>query len=143
MSLIYNLLKKILKHIDPTGELWAIDPDRCCDIRKVLPMNGVLEKYDVVITGRKRYQGASRSQIGFVDKEDKNSKLNPLAFWTQEDVCGYMVRHDLPQHPLLKKGFLSIGCHPCTERVSRGEDSRSGRWKNQIKTECEINNRRK
>lgn len=125
--------------IDPQGDLHKSDPDACCDLRKVTPMSTGLESFDAWITGRKRFQNADREDLPiFEQAESGKIKVNPLANWTMTDLKTYAEQHDLPPHPLVAQGYPSIGCEVCTSRVASGEDSRSGRWRNQEKTECGI-----
>lgn len=123
---------------DPKGNLWVRDTNRCCFIRKVAPMARVLEGFDAWASGRKRYQGGVRSLLPHFEASDGRIKVNPLAFWTKDDVLDYKTKHSLPDHPLVAEGFASIGCMPCTDRVEKGEDERAGRWRGQTKTECGI-----
>ena len=125
--------------IDPKGDLHMTDTDGCCALRKVAPLNGALEKFSARITGRKRYQTPERREMPIYETDDTDmTKINPLAYWSAKDVTAYMRKHDLPPHPMLSLGYLSIGCQPCTTRVSDGEDPRAGRWRHQEKTECGI-----
>ena len=124
---------------DPDGALNATDPDACCALRKVRPLERALEPYAAWITGRKRQQSKTRASMPFAECDAENRvKLNPLADWTTDDVRAYMKQHDLPAHPLVAKGFHSIGCAPCTSAVRDGEDPRAGRWRGKKKTECGI-----
>lgn len=124
---------------DPEKRLHASDPDACCDLRKVRPLDAALADFDGWISGRKRYQGGSRDSLPVVEQDDAGRlKLNPLASWSREEVGAYMIRHDLPRHPLVAKGFTSIGCAPCTTPVAEGEDPRAGRWRGSSKVECGI-----
>lgn len=123
---------------DPKGVLWASAPDRCCALRKVLPLARALEGFDAWITGRKRFQGGLRSHLPVIEAAEGRIKINPLARWQRADIEAYFAAHDLPRHPLEADGFLSIGCMPCTDRVAPGEDLRAGRWRDQAKTECGI-----
>ncbi len=127
-----------LKAVDPDGTLWAGRPDRCCHIRKVLPLQRALSGIDTWITGRKRYQGGERSRLAVVETQGGRVKVNPLANWSQGDIDGYFAAHGLPRHPLQADGYLSIGCMPCTDRASDPDDARSGRWAGRGKTECGI-----
>ncbi len=127
-----------LKQEDPHGDLHLEQPDSCCDLRKVRPLSRKIFDYNVRITGRKRYQTPDRKNMPILETDGKQIKLNPLAYWTAKDVTTYLRKHDLPVHPLLSLGFLSIGCQPCTTRVSDGEDARAGRWRNLDKDECGI-----
>ena len=128
----------ILTTQDIDAGLWLRDPDKCCAIRKVAPLSRALSGFDAWISGRKRYQGGLRIALPVVEADGERIKVNPLAEWTKEELADYLVRHDLPEHPLVADGFRSIGCMPCTERVAEGEDERSGRWRGRGKTECGI-----
>ncbi|MDQ0315237.1 phosphoadenylyl-sulfate reductase [Amorphus orientalis] len=123
---------------DPQGTLWAKDTDRCCTIRKVLPLERALSGYDSWITGRKRFQAATRNALPLVEWDGLHVKVNPLADWTKEDLAAFMEERALPSHPLTAQGFPSIGCMPCTSRVEEGADERSGRWQGSGKVECGI-----
>jgi len=123
---------------DAGSDLYQSNPDLCCTLRKVDPLAGALSQYKARITGRKRYQTPERSQMPIYEVGKKMIKINPLAYWSPKDMSTYMRKHDLPPHPMLSLGFPSIGCQPCTTRVSDGEDPRAGRWRNFDKTECGI-----
>ncbi len=123
---------------DPAGGLAAADPDACCTIRKVLPLEAGLSGFDAWISGRKRYQGASREALPLVERVDGRVKINPLANWSAAEVTAEHIRRGLPAHPLLAYGFRSIGCAPCTRAVAPEEDVRAGRWAGTGKTECGI-----
>ncbi|UZK69635.1 phosphoadenylyl-sulfate reductase [Sphingomonas sp. S1-29] len=127
---------------DETGLRWSYDPDGCCEIRKVVRLARALAGFDATVTGRKAFQASTRSALPRFELDASDDfgrlKLNPLATWTQADLTDYFVAHDLPVHPLVAKGFPSIGCAPCTSKVAPGEDPRSGRWKGWDKVECGI-----
>ncbi|HEY8007475.1 MAG TPA: phosphoadenylyl-sulfate reductase [Methylocella sp.] len=123
---------------DPENFLWASNPDRCCEIRKVLPLAEALEGYDAWITGRKRFQAQSRGELALLESEGGRIKVNPLAHWPAVKILDYLDAFDLPRHPLVDKGFLSIGCMPCTSPVKPGEDPRAGRWRGTAKVECGL-----
>lgn len=124
---------------DPDGDLHLSDPDACCDLRKVIPLEHALKPFDAWITGRKRFQGGKRTEMEFFEADDAGRiKVNPLAHWTPGDVQDYILNNRLPRHPLVSKGFPSIGCAPCTSRVNEGEDPRAGRWRGREKQECGI-----
>ncbi|MBC7675841.1 MAG: phosphoadenylyl-sulfate reductase [Rhodoferax sp.] len=124
---------------DPDNTLHQFNTDACCALRKTEPLERALSGYDAWITGRKRYQGASRAAVDFFEAEgDIRIKVNPLAHWDRADLEDYMVNNRLPRHPLVAKGYPSIGCAPCTSPVSPGEDPRAGRWRNSEKVECGI-----
>lgn len=123
---------------DPGGLLHRTDPDACCALRKTEPLEGALSGFDAWITGRKRYQGGARRALPLVETDGTRLKVNPLAAWSREDVAAYIERHDLPRHPLVARGYPSIGCAPCTTPVAAGEDERAGRWRGTGKDECGI-----
>jgi phosphoadenosine phosphosulfate reductase len=123
---------------DPHRALWMTNPDLCCFIRKTEPLQRALRGFDAWFTGRKRFQNSIRAELPLFEADDGRIKVNPLASWTQADLKAYAARHDLPEHPLVAKGYPSIGCVPCTTRVLPGEDQRAGRWRGLDKTECGI-----
>ena len=124
---------------DPTGTLNSIDTDACCALRKSAPLTAALGPFDAWITGRKRYQSGQRAGLPFFEADgDGRLKINPLAHWSQKNVQDYIENNDLPRHPLVTRGYPSIGCAPCTTPVAPGEDARSGRWRGQDKDECGI-----
>jgi phosphoadenosine phosphosulfate reductase len=123
---------------DPNGDLYASNPDLCCHIRKTMPMLSALRALDCWITGRKRSQASTRTDLSLFEAQDRWIKINPLLDWSGDDVAAYMARHNLPDHPLKSQGYLSVGCAPCTRAVAAGEDARAGRWADSDKTECGI-----
>ncbi|MHA6261573.1 phosphoadenylyl-sulfate reductase [Arenibacterium sp. CAU 1754] len=125
---------------DPDGTLHQTDTDACCALRKTAPLNAALAGYDGWITGRKRFQSGTRAALDFFEVEDGTGriKINPLAHWAPEDVRAYMDENRLPRHPLVARGYPSIGCAPCTSPVKPGEDPRAGRWRDTSKDECGI-----
>ena len=127
---------------DETGLRWSYDPDGCCEIRKVRPLEKSMAGFDASFTGRKSFQSSTRANLPRfeVDTTDAQGrlKINPLIDWDASQIEGYLIRHDLPRHPLIAQGYPSIGCSPCTTQVAPGEDPRSGRWKGWDKTECGI-----
>ncbi len=124
---------------DPDNTLHQFNTDACCALRKTEPLERALSGFDAWITGRKRYQGATRAAVDFFEAEgDIRIKVNPLAHWDRADLEDYMVNNRLPRHPLVAKGYPSIGCAPCTSPVKPGEDPRAGRWRNSEKVECGI-----
>ncbi|MCB1354493.1 MAG: phosphoadenylyl-sulfate reductase [Rhodobacteraceae bacterium] len=124
--------------IDPNGDLHQRDQDACCDFRKVLPLERALARWPVVISGRKRFQASTRQALEVFEADGERLRVNPLAHWNAQDLRAYMDAHDLPRHPLVAKGYPSIGCAPCTTRVAEGEDPRAGRWRGTDKVECGI-----
>lgn len=127
-----------LERIDPEGDLHRTDTDACCAVRKVEPMARGVEPFGAWLTGRKRFQAATRAHLPVFEAVGPRLRINPLARWTTSDLAGYMRRHALRENPLVAYGYLSIGCFPCTQAVKPGEDARSGRWAGQAKTECGI-----
>lgn len=125
---------------DAQGDLWNRDPNRCCHIRKVLPLERLFESgaYDAWITGRKRYHGDMRLHLETIEYVEGKIKINPLVHWGGEDIRAAFLQYGLPLHPLVGQGYPSIGCHHCTHKVEEGDDPRSGRWKGLEKTECGI-----
>lgn len=124
---------------DPEGQLHLTDTDACCELRKTVPLQSALGGFDAWITGRKRFQGGKRETLDFFENEaDIRIKINPLAHWAREDLQEYMLNNRLPRHPLVAKGYPSIGCAPCTSPVKEGEDPRAGRWRGSQKEECGI-----
>lgn len=129
---------KLLAKEDEDKFLWARNPDRCCEIRKVLPLANALQGYDAWITGRKRFQAATRASLPLFEADGARIKVNPLAGWTKAEIDAYFETHGLPRHELIAKNYLSIGCVPCTSPVRPGEDARAGRWRDRGKTECGV-----
>ncbi len=123
---------------DVDGILHHFDADACCALRKSEPLERALEGFGGWITGRKRIHGGTRASLPLFERSDRRIKINPLADWTPEQVSAYITRHDLPRHPLVAKGFPSIGCQPCTTPTAADEDPRAGRWRGQSKEECGI-----
>ncbi|MBA3326029.1 MAG: phosphoadenylyl-sulfate reductase [Rhodobacteraceae bacterium] len=123
---------------DPDGTLNRRDPDACCDLRKVRPLDRTLQRWPVTISGRKRFQASTRSTIEVIEAHDDRLRINPLADWSAGEVRAYMTAHALPLHPLVARGYPSIGCAPCTTAVRPGEDDRAGRWRGAEKVECGI-----
>lgn len=127
-----------VKSQDPEGILHRSEPDACCDLRKTRPLQSALEGFDGWITGRKRFQSGRRASLEHFEKDGGGIKINPLAHWRAEDVADYIAENRLPRHPLVARGYPSIGCAPCTSAVAKGEDARAGRWRNSDKDECGI-----
>ncbi len=137
----------LVARIDPAGDLWSTTPNRCCWMRKVEPLDRAVKALglEALITGRKRYQTSERAQLEKIELDDKGIfRINPLVYYTKEKQREESKLLGLPEHPLLGKGYLSIGCAPCTQPVTEGQDERAGRWahtiglENEQKTECGI-----
>jgi phosphoadenosine phosphosulfate reductase len=131
-------LEETLKRDDPERDLWFSDPDACCRIRKVEPLARALKPFSAWINGRKRFQGGLRADIPVVEQDGARLKFNPFANVSRETIEAIYKSADLPPHPLVAKGFLSVGCMPCTSRAEAGEDARAGRWRGRAKSECGI-----
>ena len=124
-------------------ELYIRDSDRCCHINKVEPLQRALENYDGWISGIRRDQSPLRAGTPLIEAQmlpsgNEIMKIHPLAHWSKQQVADYLKTHAIPTHPLLERGFASIGCWPCTRSVGVGEDERAGRWSGVTKTECGI-----
>jgi phosphoadenosine phosphosulfate reductase len=120
--------------------LFSREPDECCALRKVEPLERALAEYDAWAAGLRRDESPTRANTPVVHFEASRGKVkvNPLAAWTQSDVDTYISRYDIPVNPLLSQGYGSVGCWPCTRRVRAGEDPRAGRWPMFDKTECGL-----
>ncbi len=120
--------------------LWSRDPDQCCGLRKVEPLGRILKNYSAWITGIRRDQSPTRANAGLIEWDQKFQlvKVNPLAAWSVEQVWAYIYRHDVPYNILHERHYPSVGCTHCTAPVMPGDDPRSGRWKNFVKTECGL-----
>ncbi len=123
---------------DPNGVLWSRDPDACCAFRKVEPLKRALDGFSALVTGRKRFQTRERSSMYAVEFFGGRFRFNPLCDWSLADVDAYFAKHNLPRHPLVEDGYVSIGCMPCTRRLQAGESYRDGRWAGLEKDECGI-----
>jgi phosphoadenosine phosphosulfate reductase len=121
-------------------DLFARDPDRCCALRKVAPLNTAMRDYDAWITGLRRDETPSRANTPVVSWDANRGKVKvcPIARWTADDVDKYVADHGILLNPLLMDGYESIGCRPCTRRTMAGQDARSGRWAGSSKTECGL-----
>jgi phosphoadenosine phosphosulfate reductase len=116
------------------------DPDRCCALRKVEPLERGLKPYTAWINGMRREESPTRAGVRVVDYDAKRNmvKISPLAAWTQDDVDAYVADNSVLINPLFLDGYTSIGCEPCTRRPLPGEDARAGRWAGLAKTECGL-----
>ena len=135
----YNLNLTVTQPV-AGAEDWPCGSAQCCEFRKVRPLKQALAGKDAWMTGVKRVDAPTRREAPIVayDESWGMVKVNPLATWTEADVAGYAADHDLPQHPLVSQGYLSIGCAPTTRPVSIGEDPRAGRWADSDKVECGL-----
>ena len=124
---------------DPSGDLHARDPDACCALRKTEPLAAGLAPFRGWITGRRRDQTRARAAMPAVEIDRAGLlKLNPLAHWTAAELRAYREAAALPPHPMVARGFRSIGCAPCTTATRPEEDPRAGRWRGRAKQECGI-----
>jgi phosphoadenosine phosphosulfate reductase len=116
------------------------DPDLCCRLRKVRPLEEGLARYQAWATGLRRDESPTRAHTPVVGWDERRGKVkvSPIARWTQDDVDAYVAEHGVLVNPLLMDGYASIGCAPCTRRVLPGEDPRAGRWAGRAKTECGL-----
>ncbi|TAK70814.1 MAG: phosphoadenylyl-sulfate reductase [Actinomycetota bacterium] len=121
-------------------DLWARNPDLCCALRKVEPLERALAPYDGWVTGMRREDAPTRADIDVISWDAKRGmiKVNPLAGWTQQDVDAYAEANGVLLNPLRELGYASIGCAPCTRAVAPGEDPRAGRWAGKGKVECGL-----
>lgn len=136
---LYDLNLTITQPV-PEASAWPCGTERCCELRKVAPLRQVLSGKRAWLTSLKRSDAPTRASAPVVgwDAAFGVVKVNPLATWTDDDVDSYLADHDLPVHPLLSKGYRSIGCAPTTRPTAEGEDPRAGRWSGTGKTECGL-----
>ena len=149
LAKLFGLTQVIDLHANPkrreklveehAGVPYEKNPDMCCQINKVEPLDEAIKNYDAWMSGIRRRQTDHRKSIRIVEEyEGGLYKISPLANFTSRDIWWYLKEHKIPQHPLADKGYLSIGCWPCTRPVQDGDDERSGRWAGKSKTECGI-----
>lgn len=133
-------LNLTVTHPPASADAWPCGSAECCQRRKVEPLFQALDGKSAWITGLKRSDAVTRSNIDVIawDERRRMVKVNPLAAWSDDDIAGYIRAHNLPLHPLLAEGYLSIGCAPTTRPVRLGEDPRAGRWSDSDKTECGL-----
>jgi len=136
----YGLELKSFRPLDPIDRLWETDPDRCCGIRKVEPLERALAGYDAWITGIRREQSPTRADAKKVEWSERYGvwKIQPLVDWDSKRVDAYITVNEIPYNPLHDQGYPSIGCIHCTRPVTAGEDERAGRWAGSNKLECGI-----
>jgi phosphoadenosine phosphosulfate reductase len=121
-------------------DLFARDPNQCCALRKVVPLQNTLAGYDAWVTGVRRVEAPTRANTPLVSYDEKFGlvKVNPIAAWTDEDMDAYIAEHNILVNPLVAAGYPSIGCAPCTLKPAPGADKRSGRWAGTGKIECGL-----
>ena len=137
---LYSQLTPEEQEIEHGPKLWARNPDQCCALRKVEPLQRKLATLDAWVTAIRRGQTSDRAGVRKVDWDEKFNlvKISPLADWTREMVWNYVIRHEVPYNPLHDRNYPSIGCTHCTRAVLPGEDPRAGRWSGFRKTECGL-----
>ena len=120
--------------------LYERDPNRCCFLRKVVPLRNTLARYEAWVTGVRRVEAPTRANTPIVTWDDRNGlvKINPLAAWSDEEMQRYIDDNGVLVNPLVPAGYPSIGCQPCTAKPAPGADPRSGRWAGNSKTECGL-----
>lgn len=121
-------------------DLFAREPNRCCALRKVAPLQKTLAGYDAWVTGVRRVEAPTRANTPLVTYDEKFGlvKVNPIAAWTDEEMDAYIAEHNVLVNPLVGEGYPSIGCAPCTAKPAPGADKRSGRWAGTGKIECGL-----
>ncbi len=136
----YRMNLTVMHPAVEVGDLWQLDVDSCCGARKVEPLARALEGRAAWMTAVRRVEAPTRATTPIVTYDIGRGlvKVNPIAAWTDEQVDAYIADNDLPIHPLVDRGYPSIGCWPCTRPVAPGEDPRAGRWSGQSKTECGL-----
>ncbi len=135
----YGLNLRIMTVPPQARPLWQADPVNCCSAAKVAQLDRALQGKLAWMSGLRRGEAPSRAGAPIVSRDSRGLvKVNPIATWSDRDVAGYIADHDIPVNPLLERGYLSIGCAPCTQPVTAGADPRSGRWAGSDKTECGL-----
>ncbi|UUZ43595.1 phosphoadenylyl-sulfate reductase [Janibacter limosus] len=137
---IYPRLTVAEQDAEHGPQLHDRDPNLCCAMRKVEPLNRALEEHDARVTGMRREDAPTRTDITIVGWDERRGmvKLNPIAGWTRDDVDQYAAEKSVFLNPLRQSGYASIGCAPCTRPVAEGEDARAGRWSGTDKVECGL-----
>ncbi|MBI5542014.1 MAG: phosphoadenylyl-sulfate reductase [Bacteroidia bacterium] len=134
------IVPKILQKDNQGNLLFTSDPDYCCFLNKVQPLDAILAEHDVWINGVRADQSKVRSELFVEDFAPHNVvRFHPMLDWTKQMIYAYIKEHNLPRHPLDEQGFVSIGCEPCTRKMVITDDERMGRWFGMNKTECGLN----
>jgi phosphoadenosine phosphosulfate reductase len=120
------------------GDIQRRDPDFCCGLNKVAPLAPFREAARAWVSGLRRDQSRARERVAILERDDHLVRVHPLATLTKSDVAAYLADNGIPEHPLVLRRYLSIGCAPCTRAVAEGEDERAGRWAWSGKTECGL-----
>jgi phosphoadenosine phosphosulfate reductase len=135
----YGLNLRVMTVRHHADELWKVDPENCCAAVKVGQLDRALAGKQAWMSGLRRAESPQRARTPIVARDLRGLiKVNPIATWSDGDVADYIAEHDVPVNPLLRQGYLSIGCQPCTAPVADGAHARSGRWAGQEKTECGL-----
>ena len=122
-------------------DIQKTDPDFCCGVNKVAPIAPLKEAARGWVSGLRRDQSRTRADVAILETEGHLVRVHPIASLTAADVAAYLAKHEIPEHPLVARRYLSIGCAPCTRAVADGEDERAGRWAGSAKTECGLHAR--
>lgn len=134
-----RVVRPDLADLRASDDLWQSDPDRCCQLRKVLPLEKAIAGFRILIDGRKRFHGGGRESISTIEQDGSGRiKVSPLARWGQDQIEAIFQSRGLPRHPLVAQGYKSIGCWPCSRPVGPDDPVRAGRWAGAAKTECGI-----
>jgi phosphoadenosine phosphosulfate reductase len=135
----YGLNLRVMTAMRQEEEAWKVDPENCCSAIKMGQLDRALAGKQAWMAGLRRAEAITRKDAPIIHRDLRGLiKINPIATWTDLDVAGYIRDHDVPINPLVDRGYLSIGCMPCTQPVAEGADPRSGRWHGLDKTECGI-----
>lgn len=122
-------------------DIQKADPNFCCGVNKVAPISALKESARGWVSGLRRDQSRTRSDVAILETDEHLVRVHPVATLTAADVAAYLARHGIAEHPLVARRYLSIGCAPCTRAVAEGEDERAGRWDGSAKTECGLHAR--
>jgi phosphoadenosine phosphosulfate reductase len=133
-------LNLTITHPGPDAAAYPCGSDQCCQFRKVAPLRQAVQGRAAWFTSLKRVDAPTRAEAPIVSWDPAFGlvKINPLATWTNDDIASYLADHQLPEHPLISRGYRSIGCAPTTRPVAEGEDPRAGRWAGLDKSECGL-----
>ncbi|MFR9751531.1 phosphoadenylyl-sulfate reductase [Nocardia sp. 004] len=121
-------------------DLFAREPNECCRLRKVIPLQKSLAGYNAWVTGIRRVEAPTRANAPLISFDETFGlvKINPIAPWSDDEMHDYIAAHGILINPLVEEGYPSIGCAPCTRKPEPGSDPRSGRWAGLTKTECGL-----
>lgn len=139
---VRTIKPSVSKHQQIDGDTglfqYSLNPDKCCQINKVEPLDEFWSKNDVWISGVRRDQSSIRNQMDVIEKKNTGIiKFHPMLEWNSKKIYDYIKKYNLPKHPLEKEGYVSIGCVPCTHKWS-DDEQRGGRWLGSKKTECGL-----